>query len=569
MIPIAWSIPEYFISALFILLNFNNLLGSGNFLFFAMPGCINVAVSGIYLKCRLPVNCLLATYLFTLLILLTGIPGIFGQSYFSFNYDINNDAEVGLKISKSSDKIAILVGAKCNQNTTNCIELLRINGQGDLIWSLLLDTMDVVFFDNLVTTDSFLYVSGPLSGPDRFGIKVLKFDWEGNQIHQVDLTEQFPVASVNNLSLVDSTLVLTFNKRGNGSPLGVTPDTNYYYFMDRDLTYLRHYSVTTGEYRYEISQGLDKALDGSGYYSERWATNSTWLTPDELDLIKFDSLGNVLWTYTAEHSEVGRFPHLTPTLDGGVVLAWHKEDWETVDPIYPLPSKLIKVDTWGEMQWEYTFESAYPKELGTLFTAENGDIIGIGLEDLYDSPYTDYDFTAAWIFRMSPDGELLWERNLLDSRYLATDIGMYLYDGIELENGDLMFTGKLQDTFPANSPFINNPNTWVVRTDNMGCLIPGCGRVEVITSLKEPGKKQGLDYLIFPIPAHDILTILSSDISSAEQYAIYSVQGQKLKEGLVQTLPVTIDINLLEAGIYWLVITDAQGRQFPKTFVKQ
>ncbi len=497
------------------------------------------------------------------------LPG-YGQSWFSYHYDLNNDAEAGLKICKSNSRFAILVGAKCNGNTTNCIELIRIDEHGELIWGVVLDTMDVVFFDNLVTTDSAIYVSGPLSGQDRFGIKLLQFNWEGQQVRQLDLSEQFPMSSVINLSQVDSSLVLTFNKRGGGQPLGNIPDTTYYYFLDYNLNYLRHYSLSSGEYRLEAGQGLQKASDGSGYYSARWASNSTWLTPNYLDLIKFDSLGNVMWTYPAEYSEVGRFPHLTLTPDGGVVLAWHKEDFETIDPIYPLPSKLLKIDTWGTLEWEYTFESIYPKELGTLFTTTDGDIVGIGLEELYDSPDTDYEVTAGWIFCMSPEGELKWERNLLDSRYLASGLGMFLIDGLELDNGDLMFTGVLQDTFPGGVPAINNPNTWVIRTDSMGCLTPDCGRVEVVTEQREIiSEKIVSSIILFPNPATDKLFIeVKFPVNTEYAIKVCNSLGNTVFNSSLKNTQVELDISSHPSGLYYVFIEYNHQVRFVKKYIK-
>lgn len=231
-----------------------------------------------------------------ILILIAFIPSFaLAQSQFSKLYDINNDAETGIWVSQNGDKTAVLVGALCNNNTSNCVEILRLDETGEIVWALLLDSMDVVFANNLVTTDEYIYFSGPKTGMGRFGVKVLQFDWDGNFIRSIDLTDQYPVSVTTALSIVDSSLVLLISKRGAGEPYGITPDTSYFYFMDFGLNYQRQYKHSSGVYRYERAHSLKKAADGSGYYCERWSTHTTWGDTCFLDILKLDALGNIIW----------------------------------------------------------------------------------------------------------------------------------------------------------------------------------------------------------------------------------------------------------------------------------
>lgn len=495
------------------------------------------------------------------------------QNYFSYQYDINNDAEAGLWISKIGNETAILVGAKCNNNTTNCIEVLRLDENGDLVWGLLLDTMDVVTLNSFVTTEESFYIAGVLSGQSRIGITVMQFNWDGELVNHIDLSDEFPVSTVNSLTMLDSSLLLTFNKRGDGEHLGITPDTTYYYYMDQDLNHQRHFTNTSGEYRFEVGTRLKKAADGSGYYGLRWASHTTWPRPYYCDVIKFDSLGNEIWTYAAEYSTATRTPDFVVTPDGGVVLSWHTVDWETVEPIDPEPSKIIKINTDGEIEWEFTFRSLYYKFVVTIFLAQNGDIIGVGAEDLDDLELIEGGaYGAGWIFRMSPTGEILWERNIVDARFLNTIPYMALYHGLELDNGDLMFTGVIQDTFPSGSLFINNPNTWLVRTDSMGCIHPDCDRLEVITATDDViMASPESPFTLYPSPARDQLNILyqGEDNIYPLEVNIYSARGKLIQTDILISPLQRMNIDTFSEGIYWLVLSDKNDLIYHQTFIKQ
>ncbi len=495
------------------------------------------------------------------------------QNYFSYQYDINNDAEAGWWISKTGDKTAIFVGAKCNNNTTNCVEVLRLNENSDLVWGLLLDTMDVVDLNSFVTTEESFYIAGVLSGQSRIGIKIQQFDWNGELTNEIDLSDQFPVSTVNSLTMLDSSLLLTFNKRGDGEHLGITPDTTYYYFMDQDLNYQRHFTNTSGEYRFEVGTRLKKAADNSGYYGLRWASHTTWPKPYYCDVLKFDSLGNVLWTYAAEYSTATRTPDFVATSDGGVVLSWHTVDWETVEPIDPEPSKIIKINTDGEKEWDHTFRSLYYKYVSTIFLAQNGDIIGVGAEDLDDFELIEGGaYGAGWLFRMSPTGEILWERNIVDARFLNTIPYMALYHGLELDNGDLMVTGTIQDTFPEGSIFVNNPNTWLVRTNSMGCIHPDCGRIDVITTSKELIlEAQESPFILYPSPASDFIHILNKETNNIYplKVTIYSSIGRLIKTTTLSSPHERMNIQTFPKGIYRIFLIDKNGHYYHQSFLKQ
>lgn len=510
-------------------------------------------------------------YIFiTLLALLSIFGDLSGQNYFSNNYDINNDNESGWFISRSGDKIAVLVGALCNQNTTACVQLLRLDTAGNLIWGLVLDTMDVVYRNNLITTDTAIYFAGPRTGDGRFGIRVMQFDWDANPVREANLTDSFPHSSINHLSLVDTNMVLSFNKRGNGEPLGTTPDTTYYYFMDQELDYVRHHKISSGNYLFEVGMGYHAAKDGSGYYSDRFGSHSTWLGTDYLDILKFDEQGELLWSYAEPEEGIhGGYPDLVPTSDGGVVVLWHIDVFDPAEDIFPEPSILYKLSPQGEREWEYLFTSYLPKYATTIFEAEDGDIMGAGMSDVALSLYDDEGLVtyAGWAFRMSPSGELRWERSIVDERYFASIRAQRLGHGTTMPDGGFIFTGPIRDTFPGGG---NNTNTWVVRTDSLGCIHPGCGPVDVVTGTEEfVYVEEGISFHLYPNPARQWVRVaVGRGVALPARLEVFDALGRPVLEKTIIDVSSDIDIGTLPGGAYWLRLTDAAGRMATRQLLK-
>ena len=168
---------------------------------------------------------------------------------------------------------------------------------------------------------------------------------------------------------------------------------------------------------------------------------------------------------------------------------------------------------------------------------------------------------------MSPQGELKWERRIIDSRFLEIPFGAYFNGGLELDNGDLVFTGVVQDTMPAgSSPVINNSDVWVVRTDSMGCLIPGCGNeLQIVTATQDidVAPRSQPAYLLSPNPAPSHITLTSPDETTSDallrEIVLFDILGRPLSSFYEKNLPFFIPLDGLPAGMYLLQVRDANN----------
>ena len=69
-----------------------------------------------------------------------------------------------------------------------------------------------------------------------------------------------------------------------------------------------------------------------------------------------------------------------------------------------------------------------------------------------------------------------------------------------------------------------------------------------------------------PVPAKAFINVAMSGLSQESTYAIYSVLGQKVQQGVIGD--GTVDVKALPSGIYVFEVYDDEERQI-KSFVKE
>ncbi len=244
---------------------------------------------------------------------------------------------------------------------------------------------------------------------------------------------------------------------------------------------------------------------------------------------RFDSLGNVLWQewldQTAWNSRIS-VPDLAMLPDKDFVVSWISS--YTGEPSFTTGVPVLyRMNKEGEFVWTRYFDHDLDQELfvDEIRTAANGDIIGFGRR--YTNRHNDASspdwVDCGYICRVSPDGEILWERTVCDfTGWFDLDNFKYPYmtfrDMVELPNGDLFFTGEIWVENPEN-PDQYTTAIWLVKTDNTGCMEPDCGSFEILTSSEEllPAEDKSR-LLVFPNPASDLLQLHLPGAFDGRQY---------------------------------------------------
>ncbi|TVR76431.1 MAG: T9SS C-terminal target domain-containing protein [Saprospirales bacterium] len=217
-------------------------------------------------------------------------------------------------------------------------------------------------------------------------------------------------------------------------------------------------------------------------------------------LIKIDRSGNILDQFEFTPSQKSRLEHwtvpdLVPLKNGnliyvttGIVDNKFLGGLRAETAVYMYN---LKPD--GTILWERFFESLGYYTLNQMLELKNGDLLGLGrasLPNIRTGRDLDYYGNAGWIFRLDREGNLLWERKILDpTKY--PELGNYPFekenrfiwfsDGIEQDDGSFLITGMASEFVPPDDfvPFNRVENGILLMTlDSNGCRTPDCSKLD-------------------------------------------------------------------------------------------
>jgi hypothetical protein len=334
----------------------------------------------------------------------------------------------------------------------------------------------------------------------------------------------------------------------------------YYFNANGDTIFTRQIQSS----RFEIFNFVKEGPDGSWYAAGE--TSSMGDTMQDVFVMKFDSLGNVLWKKS--YGNFGQTEYITSF------------DFDSAANLYLGISRIIgkvnnlnvtqpfviKTDSSGNLKWQHPFgnmDSNYPygsntflhlfsdneimvsyvkcdanlnmipyimkldsnrnivfdKAIGTkrrlngairLTSTNDSNIIACGLGNIVPFPAVAED--AGFICKISPDGDVIWSRFYLvksgQDQSFFQDIDTSHFGGYILAGG---YWNSVQDI-------------WLMSTDSMGCIGPdSCGVLQPVELASEYNKGVAT-LLVYPNPASHLLHIQIPEVYSGMNS---SISGQK------------------------------------------
>lgn len=276
-------------------------------------------------------------------------------------------------------------------------------------------------------------------------------------------------------------------------------------------------------------------------------------------MAKVDYNGNLVWrkdvdnyTNSGEQQE----PMATLLHNGGFAVAWANDSFPWIPNVtIPNFSSLYIMDPSGIKQREVRFDRYGLRSIFSLITASNGDIIAGG-----------YNYEASggqekgWLFRATPEGDILWERYFSDSLQRPWS-PIFFYDIIENTDGNIVCVGDVEDSIPSIGINVDrNINMVLLITDHEGCLHSGCpSGLQYITAAPEASHPEPLQWLeVAPNPANDILKVNLPALANVKtmRLELWDAVGRvAVKHPLNEPgEQEEIDISLLLSGYYILVL---------------
>lgn len=214
-----------------------------------------------------------------------------------------------------------------------------------------------------------------------------------------------------------------------------------------------------------------------------------------------DSLGNTRWSVGWGSAYTDGSVHIQTMADGHVLVASGHAFAAGGDAMRPYLAKLDSTD--GSIIWERDFGPTAPNTL--FFTSKEcpgGDLIAAGVT------YAGMGISAnnvqkGLLCRTTSAGDSLWMFAYYSVADSLTDGTGRFYDVLPTADGGFIAAGAAYFSASGNNPPGISQDTWVVKVDSMGCVVPGCNSVgitEQATNL--------LDAIsIFPNPASGQATV--------------------------------------------------------------
>lgn len=461
-----------------------------------------------------------------------------------------------------------------NGNPVSCGAILKLDTTGEIIW---IDTVPNRLLEGwwaFFWKDSLLYHGKRLFGGEQDSLVVLS---AMNADKEIVWQRSYDIP--NEPRQGTSSFIPFKNGVFHTSQVSNDSLTSYHRVFDHELELTSEWQ-TSNQFNREFALNLGGTIG---------LTDGTFIGSDVAcsvvrrcgQLARFDSLGNVSWRFRLDQS--GDFtesylPDMAPLPEGDFVASWYSA-YEGADPDDAWAGRMTfyRINTAGEVEWTLQFTDDYDqrKFVINIYPLSNGDVLGAGIYLNHVPEFTTVPATflsCGYMCRISPEGELLWERTICDS-VLSVPFSRYMYlnHAVELANGDLMLGGNLHVPSSANPETRKTDAIWLVRTDSLGCLQPGCGEEQIITSTNEintPLTTPTVRARIWPNPTRGQAQIQLENrkLSSQYQLLLHDVHGRQMKQhelGGVESLRLSTEE--WPAGIYyWQLYEDGRWVQSGK-----
>jgi len=457
---------------------------------------------------------------------------LMAQTGFMKSYDIEGtDSNNGTDLLSINNAYIILTGPNCSNTGLGCTGMIKTDTTGIKQWDNLFENeegnlLPLRGFQNL--GDAGFIVTGEMGHLEGYGtLFFLRISTQGDSLQLREYgNEELREIGIPTTMLNDTLLGLV-----SWSNIAATYANDIRLIkMDTCLSNLTEIALLgVNGYLVNFGWGINPAPDGVSLYINIVHRNNT--PPNYYATVrKINLMGDTLWTYPLSgYTTSTNITEQVVVLDNGnIVTRWFNEEFGSANEQNPY---LICLNDQGEFVWRYNFnDNAYKKFPVAITKAANGDIIGCGF---VNNP--NYNYSSGWLFRLSPNGELLWEREYVS--YTPT-VNFLVPQGIdEDDNGNIIATGAIIDALPTGG---YEGNALLLKVLPNGCFTPNCnGGAEdtlivasTVVGIKEasplpPPKEGGL--VISPNPTNDVLQILLPNQRVNAQIHITNLLGSTLK----------------------------------------
>ncbi|CAN5369779.1 hypothetical protein BH10BAC1_BH10BAC1_08410 [soil metagenome] len=276
-------------------------------------------------------------------------------------------------------------------------------------------------------------------------------------------------------------------------------------------------------------------------------------------LIKTDSVGVLLWQKYYGNITTG-FPSVVASKSYGYLVATNQIDSTYLSSFYWTSMKLYRLDESGDTIWTKKIgvksKGFSPTSIKQL---TNYDFIISGVRTI---PH--YDISGSivseqlygFLCRIDSSGNVKWFNDYTGNFTNDSAAQNSLYDVVQTSDGGFIAVG---DVAPTDG---TTQDTWVIKVDSMGCLVPGCNGTLGVTSINI----DDMEFSIYPNPANDIITIETNFKNC--YFSIYDLTGKLILEEKINQNKTQISLTDYSSGLYFIQL-HGDNRMISKKFIKQ
>jgi hypothetical protein len=257
-----------------------------------------------------------------------------------------------------------------------------------------------------------------------------------------------------------------------------------------------------------------------------------------------------------------QFPHwvniardLIPSHNLGRIIGCSSTQVPIVGSALPV---VYELDTTGFATWVsfpddstdiwHTFRTITP-------TCDSAYVAAAKFHVVEDTPYNQW---LGWVVKFSKDGDILWSRKfqLVDTQGFTHEISKI----IETSDNGLLFCGEARDDYwPDWDSTTVSQQSWIVKLDACGCLVPGCDPDCDPPECPEIVDVPDTDYFLYgPNPFHQFLNIYVGDKLDLDagdvSFKVHDSVGRLVGDFRMSSLETTFmwDLSELPSGQFVL-----------------
>jgi Secretion system C-terminal sorting domain len=267
---------------------------------------------------------------------------------------------------------------------------------------------------------------------------------------------------------------------------------------------------------------------------------------------KVNSNGNLLWQSCLGGSSDEIARQIMETPDGDYILCGdtYSNDGDVSGMHGTYDAWIVKLSANGQIQWQRALGGSKEETLNDLWLTTDGAYVAAGFTNSSNGNVSGHHGSAdVWVVKLSASGQLEWQKclggsanDLFNSLIQTSDEGFALCNTVDSNDGDVSGNHGLLDV-------------WVVRLD--GSMVP-----------YHEVRKDHNSIIISPNPSKYKINISSETLYLLEDVQLNDTRGRTLWRSDRITLPATIDIHGLAAGIYLLKGNHSSG-EISATFMVQ